>query len=59
MWVYDPFTGTFKFVPMVQESTTGTVNGTLDFGTTTSDITLDMGTYDPNSGTIDSGDRII
>lgn len=59
MWVFDPFTGTLKFVPMVPESTTGQVNGTLDFGNVTSDISLDTGTWDPNAGTIDSGDRII
>lgn len=59
MWVYDPFTGSFKFVPMPQETTSGQVNGALDLGTSGSDISLDTGTWDPNAGTIDSGDRII
>lgn len=58
MWVFDPFSGTFKFVEMPAE-TGSIVDGNLDFGTATSDVTLDTGLRTNDTSTIDSGNRII
>ena len=58
MWVFDPFSGTFKFVEMPAE-TGSIVDGNLDFGVSSSDVTLDTGDRTNDTSTIDSGNRII
>lgn len=60
MWVYDPFSGTFKFVPVI-ESTDGTLaaNGSFDFGSGSGDLSLDTGDRTNDTSTIDSGDRLV
>jgi hypothetical protein len=59
MWVFDPFSGTFKFVEMPSTEGTLTPNGTLDFGANSGDISLDTGLRTNDAAIIDSGDRLV
>ena len=58
MWVFDPFSGQFRFTPVIETEGTLTANGSLDFGAM-GDITIDMGLRVNDGSIIDSGDRLV